>query len=940
MKFLKPILFLVWISVFSPVTHAGPSWQLVNPFLQNDGINSIIHSGTTFVAVGARGLVFSSPDGLIWTQQTSITTSNLNAVTWSPVYQQFVAVGDNGTIIFSPDGAQWKAIPVINGVVFNDIYWNSDLSEYLLVGTGGTILGLKAAFVDATKPQFKIKISTVTSGLNAIAWDSTHQRYLIAGDFGTILTSPNGVTWTSEKDGIGVIAAKFTDIAYNNISNKYFVTAENRGLFTSTADPTDTTGYQKWGATGGLGAFPVDLIINSIAIEPTTGLIVLMASPTGGRATIITSNSLGKVWTQRASNIAEQLNDIFWDVPTKQFIASGQNSRILTSPDGITWTIGTSWVNAVIKQTIYDAGPDPVNLPNKSLYINVGTKETILTSIDSIDWTVRQTNLTASFESVTVNPTATTAQPRYVIVGSGGAILSSSDGITWVTQSSSAITTDLYSVIWNPSDGKYIAVGSAGTVISSSDAINWTSENAGIPSTTHLRAIVWDSVKAQYVAVGLAGDIFVGKRDAAAVLQWMAETSNTTEDLLAVAWDNTNGQYVAVGLNGVVVVGTFDINSVLSWSLATSGVSSALNSVIWNADRARYLIVGDAGTVLTSTDGATTWTGQANINGRNLSTVIWDVDRVQYLAAGELGTILRRDIEPPVITLFGNNPAEIKQGVTFNDPGSSVSDNIDVGLVTTKKVFNGLGKLIGTDLGVVLPGAYRVEYDVTDASGNAAVTISRSVTVVDLTPPVIELLDDRRPYPTPLNLPFLNPGTKVTDNVDTNLVATESGLNQLIVTKVGVYSLTYDVSDSAGNAAKTVVRTVKVIDDTTPPVINVVGKSILSRKLGTRYTDLGALAVDDVDGDITADLVIDNPLLNINTTDEVAKETLLTIGTFTVTYTARDRSGNVATATRTVTVDPILKDQSGGRLDFVILCMLLFFLYQRKHAFLIKRLFK
>ena len=50
--------------------------------------------------------------------------------------------------------------------------------------------------------------------------------------------------------------------------------------------------------------------------------------------------------------------------------------------------------------------------------------------------------------------------------------------------------------------------------------------------------------------------------------------------------------------------------------------------------------------------------------------------------------------------------------------------------------------------------------------------------------------------------------------------------------------MTYNVTDSSGNAATEVTRTVNVTD-TTAPVITLVGDTQITVEVGTTYTDLG-----------------------------------------------------------------------------------------------------
>jgi beta-glucosidase len=75
--------------------------------------------------------------------------------------------------------------------------------------------------------------------------------------------------------------------------------------------------------------------------------------------------------------------------------------------------------------------------------------------------------------------------------------------------------------------------------------------------------------------------------------------------------------------------------------------------------------------------------------------------------------------------------------------------------------------------------------------------------------------------------------------------------------------------------------------DTQAPQITLVGEPTLNVTLGQAYEELGATAVDDLDGQL--DVVI---------TGQVGSE----IGVYTLTYSAADLAGNIASVTRTVQV--------------------------------------
>ena len=85
--------------------------------------------------------------------------------------------------------------------------------------------------------------------------------------------------------------------------------------------------------------------------------------------------------------------------------------------------------------------------------------------------------------------------------------------------------------------------------------------------------------------------------------------------------------------------------------------------------------------------------------------------------------------------------------------------------------------------------------------------------------------------------------------------------------------------------------TSEVIVDSTAPVIILLGEPVVDVVVGDSYADAGATATDDTDGDITANIVVANPV------------DVLTLGTYTVTYNISDAAGNPAVEVqRTVNV--------------------------------------
>ncbi len=155
------------------------------------------------------------------------------------------------------------------------------------------------------------------------------------------------------------------------------------------------------------------------------------------------------------------------------------------------------------------------------------------------------------------------------------------------------------------------------------------------------------------------------------------------------------------------------------------------------------------------------------------------------------------DQSAPIITLIGDNPLVIDLNSTFNDPGATVTDNLDTGLTAT---------VSGTvDSSTI--GTYTLNYNATDSSGNSATTVVRTIQVADRTAPIITL-NGENPLLIGLNSTFNDPGATVTDNLDTGLTAMVSGTVNTSVT--GEYILSYDATDSSGNTSTTINRTIQV----------------------------------------------------------------------------------------------------------------------------------
>ena len=106
--------------------------------------------------------------------------------------------------------------------------------------------------------------------------------------------------------------------------------------------------------------------------------------------------------------------------------------------------------------------------------------------------------------------------------------------------------------------------------------------------------------------------------------------------------------------------------------------------------------------------------------------------------------------------------------------------------------------------------------------------------------------------------------------------------------KVGTYTVTYTVKYLDKTATEE--RTVNVIDKE-PPEITLKDGENVSIRPGSKFTDPGAEAVDDSDGDVSKNITSKGVVDTFNK------------GDYEITYTVSDSYGNEGTAVRTVTVE-------------------------------------
>jgi len=153
-----------------------------------------------------------------------------------------------------------------------------------------------------------------------------------------ILTSDDGINWSQINQSITTIITSATLNTVNSGNDLIIFAGANGQLFTSTSPSAYTE--RTTGVSYGL---------NDSAYGGTTFVVV------GDHGTIITSTT-GATWTSRTSHTTNNLNAVIYDDVNGKFIVAGDNNTILISTDnGVTWTTSSVYT---VEPTVYTVQGD------------------------------------------------------------------------------------------------------------------------------------------------------------------------------------------------------------------------------------------------------------------------------------------------------------------------------------------------------------------------------------------------------------------------------------------------------------------------------------------------------------------------------------------------------------------------------------------------------
>jgi len=211
---------------------------------------------------------------------------------------------------------------------------------------------------------------------------------------------------------------------------------------------------------------------------------------------------------------------------------------------------------------------------------------------------------------------------------------------------------------------------------------------------------------------------FVGTpyNDAGTSSTWeMDPAINSGYAFLAWQYSDSNAPSSATSLIGSGV--NSDIT--LSW---TNPTESDFVSITVRRSTTSYPSTVSDGTAVVSATTTTSFT-QTSLDDGTYYYSVFALDNTGNVSSA-VTTSVAIDITAPTIILLGSATVSQSQGHTYSDAGATATDAID-GDITNNITTSG-------SVNTSVPGTYTITYSVSDAAGNAATSVSRTVIILSV----------------------------------------------------------------------------------------------------------------------------------------------------------------------------------------------------------------
>lgn len=442
-------------------------------------IGRIIWANGMFVAVGGNNSfvedektcwIMTSPNGTNWTTQISGPGLALYAITYAQ--GQFVAVGNNGVSMTSTNGVNWStSVTTVNGYGewVDVLYWDG---RFVALANTGYLNNQSGVFTSTNGLNWEVPDTSITGyrtlrrltvhgdkllatgeqGATFVTSDATNWlpvdvpvsdsyvattidgRTLLGGGQGTILNGAEGEPWSSFPSYLDGLVPRA-------------MASDGRSFV---ALGTGPAAWSPDGRSWSTSSVPGNVFISS-AIYARGKFVAV-----GADNTILTSTN-GRNWqmTYTAPGLYHQLQSIAFS--SNLFVALGFKGYSLTSTDGVAWQSHQTAYGGFIVSVAAGAGLFAASFGSD-----------IMTSPDGVDWTLR-TNTYAATGNAMLKAGAY-GFGRFVFVGDSGIAWISTNGMDW----SHTTVLDGWGFSRIVFTGRsFVAGGDGGLLFSSEDGFHW-----------------------------------------------------------------------------------------------------------------------------------------------------------------------------------------------------------------------------------------------------------------------------------------------------------------------------------------------------------------------------------------------------------------------------------------------------------------------------------
>jgi RHS repeat-associated protein len=584
-------------------TEDGTSWTASGTYLNGYALGQ---GGGRFVLAGNYGGIDTSTNGRTWRTfleyQAMGMTGRVNDMVFAN--GEFVAVGSNGLIMCSVDGVEWAEVS-------STAYFN-DVTGIANAGGLSVAVGKKGSLWVKKDGESK--------------WRNRNIGYYYFDDFRDVVT--NGSRFVIARAGQGVFTSENGEVwdwvsrdSGNGTMHVYRL-AYGDGVFLATKSGNEIVRSTD-GVTWEPGLLP-DNLNSSRKVDYVNGAFYVP-----GISGKLYRSVDGLSWTEHVvpSSTAWWAATAFGN----GLYVAIQGQSLLTSPDGVTWTVEIATLPFYPRDVIFSGGQ----------FIMVGAYGGVMTSGDGRSWLEQSTS--------TSNELSVVAEGGGEILAGGvtGSIVSSPQGTFWKLERgfySGRIKRMVYAA------GQFVAVGS--TLMVSEDGISWEPLSGG---NLFLEDIAWGN--GVYVATGINNRLLWSANGRS----WESVTTPETFEYVAFGkgyflalsatkiYQSTDGrswtQVASVGGRSITfagdkffLMGNGSVRSSedgVAWSLYSYGGSNVTTNVVYG--NGMYLAGTNGFKMLTSADGVS-WT-EMNTAPQFGTTNLHFFDGLFWASAGGSGLL-------------------------------------------------------------------------------------------------------------------------------------------------------------------------------------------------------------------------------------------------------------------------------------------------------------